>query len=132
MYASIDEDIKFRKEVWNIHFPPDKRQRIVMHDNANVSLRELSDAAQHESTRSEYHKECCAKGGVADQPCSWNRGLYLVTGACPDSLYIKLVKILEQQQKFQNYYVDSNGVIQKIFNVFNKGYQLTIEAAELD
>ena len=91
MHASIDEDIKFRKKIWNVHFPPEKRQRIVLHDNTNVSLCELSDAAQHKSTISECYKECCAKGGDACQPCSWDRGLHLVTGACPDSLYVKLV-----------------------------------------
>ena len=95
MHVSIDEDIKFRKDIWNIHFPPEKRQRVALNDNTNVSLRKLSEAAQHKSTRSEHCKEYCGKGSDACQPCGWNRGIHLVTGACPDSSYVKIVKILE-------------------------------------
>ena len=53
MHASIDEDVKFRKETWNFLFPPNFRQRAVMHDNTNATLKELLDATQHKAMRSE-------------------------------------------------------------------------------
>ena len=132
MHCSIDEDIKFRKEIWNLHFPPEKMQWLIFHDNANVRLKELSDASQHKSTRSEYYKQCCAKGGDASQPCGWNRGLHLVTGACPDSLCISMVRMLEQQKVFQEHCSDANQPARKFLNIFDKGYRLSLEAAKLD
>ena len=69
MHALIDENVKFRKEAWNLHFPPNSRQRVVIRDNTNVALKKLSDGDQHKATRSECYKECCAKGGDVNQPC---------------------------------------------------------------
>ena len=132
MCASIDEDIKFRKEIWNLHFPSEKRQRITLYDNTNVSLRESSEAALHKSTRSAHYKEFCAKGGDACHPCGFNRGMNLVTGACPDSLHIKIVKTLEQQEEFQKYYLDGTEIKRMFINTFDKGYRLSIEAAHLN
>ena len=69
MCASVDEGLKFRKEAWNLHFPTDLRQLVALHDNANITLKELSDTFQHKLTRSEHCEECCLKGGDACQPC---------------------------------------------------------------
>ena len=69
----------------------------MFHDNTIVTLKELYIASQYKSARSRYCKECYAKGGNACQPCGWNRGSHLATGACPDSLHMCLVKTLEQQ-----------------------------------
>ena len=102
MHASIAEDIKFRKEIWNLHFPPNLLQLIVLHDNTNVTLKELTDAVQHKLTRSEHYKECCVKVGDDCQPCEQKRGLHLCIGNTPDILYIKMVKVLEQQKVFQD------------------------------
>ena len=101
MHACTDEDIKFRKEILNLHFPPEKRQQTTLHDNTNVSLRELSEAVLYESARSEHRKECCAKGGNACQPCGFDKGMHLTTGACPDSLNAKLVKHWNNKKNFR-------------------------------
>ena len=131
MHASIAEDIKFRKEIWNLHFPPNLLQLIVLHDNTNVTLKELTDAVQHKLTRSEHYKECCVKGGDTCQPCGWNMGLHLCTRNTPDILCVKLVKVLEQQNSFQDYCLNA-GLIRKVINIFDKGYRLSLEAAKLD
>ena len=102
--------------------PPEKLQRIVMHDNTNISLNEALDDTQHKSTRSDYYKECFTKGGDACQPCSWNIGTYLVTGDFSDYLYVELIKILEQQIQFQDFYLDRKGLKNKFINIFDKGY----------
>ena len=98
MCASVEEDIKYRKSIWYVHFDPSKKQRITLHDNTNVSSCELSKGAQHKSTRGYYYKECCAKGG---QPCRFKRVVHLTTGATTDGKHIKVTKALKQQKRFQ-------------------------------
>ena len=56
---------------------------------------ELLEAALHKPIRSEYYEECYVKRGVACQLFGFNRSIHLVTGTYSDSLYIKLIKILE-------------------------------------
>ena len=104
----------------------------MLNDNTNVSLRELSETVLYESARSEHRKECCAKGGNACQPCGFDKGMHLTTGACPDSLHIKIVKTLEQQEEFQKYYLDGTEIKRMFINTFDKGYRLSIEAAHLN
>ena len=73
-----------------------------------------------------------AKRGDAYQPCDWNRRLCLVTGACQDSLCTSLAKTLEQQQSFQEHYLDSNASVRKILNIFDKVYRLVLDATKHD
>ena len=49
-----------------------KKTKNMMHDNTSMTLCELSEATQNKSTRGDYHKECCAKGGNITQPCGFN------------------------------------------------------------
>ena len=102
-----------------------------MHDNTNVTLKESSDATQHEATRSEHCKECCAKGGDASQPCGWNRGMHLCMGNSHDSFCIMLTKTLEQQKVFKEHCLD-DGLIRHTMHIFDKGCRLSLEVAKLD
>ena len=45
---------------------------------------------------------------------------------------MKLVKTLEHQEKFQDFYLDCNKVKRKFVSTFDKGYRLSLEAANLD
>ena len=131
MCASITEDVKCRKEIWNFHFPPDLLQLIVLHDSTNVTLKELTDSDQHNFTRSEHCKEWCAKGGDVCQCFGQNRGLHLHTGSALDTLRMKLVKVLEQKKGFQDSH-STTDLIRKTIRIFDKGCRSSSEAAKLD
>ena len=126
MYLSHKEDCRFRKKKWNDLF---ENQRVIMHDNTNVTLPTPTDADKQRSLRSEYYAECCAKGGVCIQLGGWIRTLHLFTGGIDDSKYIKQSKILMQQQIFQQ--EDSPTTTPLCFiNIFDKGYRVTMIAKQ--
>jgi hypothetical protein len=72
----------------------------VSHDNTNVPLLAPSDADLNRSLFSDYYNETCAKGGTALQRCGWILAIELATGRIPDSVYIELVEIFEEQKAF--------------------------------
>ena len=100
MYAFMAEDLKLRNQnTWPVHFPPEKRTAIYMHDNTNVPLSAPSDPDLQAIFFSEYYAMCCAKGGVAVQQCGWIRTLPLCTGAIGDQEYLSKTKTFEKQKQ---------------------------------
>lgn len=98
-----------------------------MHDNTNVSWAAPPDANLNRALYSEYYGECCAKVGVAQQLCSWTRAVELMTGGIPDSAYVDMAKLFEDQKKFAERYPDplvEGGFI----NIMDKGYRCTLSA----
>ena len=44
MYATYEEDAKFRDKKWNKWFNPEKGARVIMHDCTNIPLDTPEDA----------------------------------------------------------------------------------------
>ena len=93
----------------------------MMHDNTSMTLCELSEATQNKSTRGDYHKECCAKGGNITQPCGFNCDKDLTFRFLIFTFQIKLDKILKQTNRFQDYF-KNNFVVSECMKTFGKCY----------
>jgi len=129
MYASYEEDAKFRDPSWNAHFDPENGRRVVMHDTTNIPFPDPSSGDLNRALHNRYYNMCCAKAGVAVQLCSWIFGLPLVTGHSDEDRQIKDTKILEQQKRFSDNDETSN---RSFLNVFDKGYHQRLETQEHD
>jgi len=128
MYATFDEDLTLWKENWNEIFHPEKKQRIIMHDNTNVCLVKPSNPALQRALYSQYYCRCVGKGGVALQLCGWTTTLELCTGRMEDSAYIKSVKIFEQQKTFAEKDPSSPN---PFINILDRGYRVVLHAHQL-
>jgi len=100
MYASYEEDAKYRDRSWDRHFDPEKGHRVVMHDTTNIPLPDPSSSDMNRALHNKYYNMCCAKAGIAVQLCCWIYGLPLVTGHSDDDWQINNTLILELQKEF--------------------------------
>jgi hypothetical protein len=124
MYASYEEDAKFRDAGWNDHFNPNNGHRVIMHDTTNIPLPDPSSGDLNRALHNVYYNQCCAKAGVAVQLCSWIFGLPLVTGHSDEDRQIEDTKILAQQKEFS----DNDKTSDRPFlNVLDKGYHQRLE-----
>lgn len=129
MYASYDEDAKFRDRSWDRHFDPETSNRLFLHDSTNISMARPSAAEPQRMLWNSYYHECCAKAGVACQPCSYIYGLPLVTGHSDDDNTIEATKMFERQKAFADNDTSMRpGAKKPILNIFDKGYHLVLEA----
>ncbi len=64
-YTSYEEDMKFRKDKWNVKF---KDERIVMWDMTDICAYGFSDADSQQLTYSKYYNGNVLKGDINAQP----------------------------------------------------------------
>jgi hypothetical protein len=127
MYASHDEDKKFRDKKWDEKFDTENNQkRIVMHDATAIPWMTPANANQQRALFSDYYGTCCAKAGVSNQLCGWIRGMPLMTGRITDSQMVKDSNILAEQRKFSE--AEQNHSDIPFTNVFDKGFRNVLDA----
>mmetsp|Transcript_31594 Transcript_31594/g.76326 ORF Transcript_31594/g.76326 Transcript_31594/m.76326 type:complete len:349 (-) Transcript_31594:129-1175(-) len=124
MYATYEEDAKFRDEKWDFYFK--NGERIVMHDATGLPWQCPSNAALQRALWSDYYGTTCAKGGISNQLCGWIRGMPLFTGRITDSQMIKDSEIMVAQRKFSEADASSD---KSFANVLDKGFRNTVDAA---
>ena len=126
VFAAYAEDAKFWREKWNEEYNPTDGPRPIFHDCTNIPLVMPADADLQRSLWSDYYSMPCAKGGVANQCCSWIRGLPLCSGHIGDSELIMETGILQIQKDF----AAGDPSSQKPFlNILDKGYRIALEAS---
>mmetsp|Transcript_31595 Transcript_31595/g.76330 ORF Transcript_31595/g.76330 Transcript_31595/m.76330 type:complete len:534 (-) Transcript_31595:28-1629(-) len=126
MYASYEEDARFRNRSWDSSFDPLNGERIIMHDATGIPLQRPSSAEQQRALYSDYYGTTCAKGGISNQLCGWIRGIPLFTGRISDSQMIKDSKVLVEQRTFSEADASSD---EPFTNVFDKGFRNSLDAA---
>ena len=124
MYASYEEDSRYRDPKWNHHFDPKTGPRVVMHDTTNIPLPDPSAGDLNRALHNMYYNMCCAKAGVGCQLCGWILGLPLVTGHSDDDRQIRDTMILELQKAFAE---NDPSSILHFLNIFDKGYHMLLE-----
>ena len=132
MYASLDEDEALRSKHWNdmLRRSGNIRRRIVMHDMSDFPLDNPEDAELNRALFSLYYGGSCGKGGIFTQFCGWQGTYDLFTGAVGDSEYVRLSKILETQQSFQEHDKALHEKVTPFINIFDKGYRVVLECRE--
>lgn len=118
-YASYEEDMKFRKDKWNVKF---RDERIVMWDMTDIRAYGFSDADSQRLTYSKYYNGNVLKGGVVAQPCGWILTGDLWPGGISDSEYNRREGYLNcQEEVANNDLVD--GVVKPFTIIYDKGYR---------
>ena len=99
MYATHEKDLLFKKLKWieiNDYI-------VVVHDNTNVGMPTVSNLDQKWPLYRKYFAECLADSSTYIQLFGWIHGSNMFTGHSSDEKYTELTRILESQQKFQEY-----------------------------